>query len=299
MSAADLMARIDAARGEQQRASDLLAEARERYQPPEPPPEPPDAGIDGSAIGHAVLSIAGFLPVVGAIPDLANVIWYAAEGDEVNAAISATAAIPVFGDAAAAVRLAATGVSAAIDVGDGDELDSEGGVPALQFRDPLPVIGAPVPGLPGSHYGETRDNRGSTAAARTYDARVNGNDTGLAVYLDNPNSGSSDPDNPVPGTRDTEFDWVEYGPNGEITLLDAKHYTTGGIFTAPFGIDDRLEAALEQADRQIAAMEHTGIDPDNIRIEWRVAGLEAAELLQDLLHDDGIDDDVITVKHVR
>lgn len=61
MSAADLMARIDGARGDHQRASDLLAEARERYKPPEPPLEPPDEGIDIGAIGHTVLDFAGFI----------------------------------------------------------------------------------------------------------------------------------------------------------------------------------------------------------------------------------------------
>lgn len=106
MSAADLMARIEAARGDRQRANDLIAEARGRYKPPEPPPPPPDEGI--GSIAHTVLDFAGFIPGVGVVADLANAALYAAEGDYVNAGLSAAAAVPFVGDAAAAAKLAST-----------------------------------------------------------------------------------------------------------------------------------------------------------------------------------------------
>jgi hypothetical protein len=48
---------------------------------------------------HTVLDVAGFIPGLGAIPDLINAGIYAAEGDLANAALSATAAVPVAGDA--------------------------------------------------------------------------------------------------------------------------------------------------------------------------------------------------------
>jgi hypothetical protein len=58
-----------------------------------------------STIGHGALDAAGFIPVVGGVFDLANAGWYAASGDWTNAALSATAAIPGVGDAAAAAKL--------------------------------------------------------------------------------------------------------------------------------------------------------------------------------------------------
>ncbi len=62
---------------------------------------------------HGILDVAGFIPVVGAVADVANAGLYAAEGDYANAALSAAAAVPGIGDAAAAVKLANRGVQAA------------------------------------------------------------------------------------------------------------------------------------------------------------------------------------------
>jgi len=61
---------------------------------------------------HGVLDVAGFIPVVGAVADVANAGLYAVEGDHANAALSAVAAVPGIGDAAAAVKLANRGVQA-------------------------------------------------------------------------------------------------------------------------------------------------------------------------------------------
>ena len=48
---------------------------------------------------HGGLDVLGFVPGLGAIPDLINAWIYAAEGDAVNASLSAVAAIPFAGDA--------------------------------------------------------------------------------------------------------------------------------------------------------------------------------------------------------
>jgi DNA/RNA non-specific endonuclease len=48
---------------------------------------------------HTVLDVAGFIPGLGAIPDLVNAGIYAAEGDYKNAALSSVAAVPLAGDA--------------------------------------------------------------------------------------------------------------------------------------------------------------------------------------------------------
>ncbi|MEV6491585.1 polymorphic toxin-type HINT domain-containing protein, partial [Actinoplanes sp. NPDC051633] len=80
--------------------------------------------IDGhfslSDIGHAALDVAGLVPGVGEVADLANAAWYAAEGDYGNAALSAASAIPFAGYAASAVKAgkyAAKGVDAAQSAG--------------------------------------------------------------------------------------------------------------------------------------------------------------------------------------
>jgi hypothetical protein len=51
-----------------------------------------------SEIGHAVLNVAGMVPVIGAPADAINAGWYAAQGDWGNAALSAATAIPGPGD---------------------------------------------------------------------------------------------------------------------------------------------------------------------------------------------------------
>lgn len=61
-------------------------------------------GLSFSDIGHAVLDVAGLIPVVGEVADLANAAWYAAEGNYVDAALSAASAIPFAGYGATAVK---------------------------------------------------------------------------------------------------------------------------------------------------------------------------------------------------
>ncbi|WP_165956683.1 putative adhesin [Kribbella antibiotica] len=56
------------------------------------------------AIGHGLLDAVGLIPGLGEVADLANAAWYAAEGDYVNAALSAASAIPIAGYAATAAK---------------------------------------------------------------------------------------------------------------------------------------------------------------------------------------------------
>lgn len=48
---------------------------------------------------HGGLDALGFVPGLGAIPDIINAGIYAVEGDAVNAGLSGVGAIPIFGDA--------------------------------------------------------------------------------------------------------------------------------------------------------------------------------------------------------
>lgn len=118
MSAANLISRIEGARSGHQRAKDLFADARAKNSLEEVSSSAnSEGGISLSDIGHAALDVAGFIPVVGALADLANAGWYAAEGDYTNAAFSAASAVPGVGDAAAAAKIgvkvvAATGATA-------------------------------------------------------------------------------------------------------------------------------------------------------------------------------------------
>ena len=69
-------------------------------------------GMSWSDIGHLALDVVGLVPVVGEAADLANAAWYAAEGDYVNAALSAASAIPFAGYAATGAKLAIKGADA-------------------------------------------------------------------------------------------------------------------------------------------------------------------------------------------
>jgi hypothetical protein len=70
----------------------------------EPTPVKQDDGFGGFV--HTVLDFGGMVPVLGAVPDLLNSGIYAAEGNYLEAGISAAAAIPFAGDAVGAGRLA-------------------------------------------------------------------------------------------------------------------------------------------------------------------------------------------------
>lgn len=68
-----------------------------------------------SQLGHTALDAAGSVPVVGTVTEGVNAGWYAAQGDYVDAATSAAAAIPIAGDAADAGRLTRDGIGLARD----------------------------------------------------------------------------------------------------------------------------------------------------------------------------------------
>jgi len=69
-------------------------------------------GMSWSDVGHLTLDVIGLVPVVGEAADLANAAWYLAEGDELNAALSAASAIPFAGYAATGTKLAIKGADA-------------------------------------------------------------------------------------------------------------------------------------------------------------------------------------------
>jgi hypothetical protein len=71
-----------------------------------------------SDLGHMGLDVVGMIPVVGEAADLANAGWYAAEGDMVNAGLSAAAAVPGAGNVATAAKWGKRALDAADAVGD-------------------------------------------------------------------------------------------------------------------------------------------------------------------------------------
>ena len=75
-------------------------------------------GVDLAAIGHGALDLLGFIPGIGAAADVANGLWYAAEGNYVDAAMSFVSAIPGVGDAAGAAKVGAKAGLAALDAAD-------------------------------------------------------------------------------------------------------------------------------------------------------------------------------------
>lgn len=64
-------------------------------------PSVEEAGSETSTlagVGHSVLDILGLVPVFGEGADLANAVWYAGEGNYLDAGLSLISVIPVFGD---------------------------------------------------------------------------------------------------------------------------------------------------------------------------------------------------------
>jgi hypothetical protein len=83
------------------------------------PPSRPPGSPDGWDVVHGVLDVAGFVPGLGAVPDLLNAGLYAVRGDLGNAALSAAAAVPLFGDAAKGTAMAVkAGRGLAVDAGE-------------------------------------------------------------------------------------------------------------------------------------------------------------------------------------
>lgn len=62
---------------------------------------------------HGALDVVGLIPVVGEVADGANALIYLAEGDKVNAALSAASMLPVGGQAATAAKWGKKGIDAA------------------------------------------------------------------------------------------------------------------------------------------------------------------------------------------
>lgn len=111
-----LMAQVERARSQLQSANEQLSEARELLGKPkqEAPKEPEEKGLFDKlkGIGHTALDIAGFVPGLGTVADLAHAAWYLAEGDKINAALAAASAVPFAGDAFAAAKLGNKAVDA-------------------------------------------------------------------------------------------------------------------------------------------------------------------------------------------
>jgi hypothetical protein len=76
---------------------------------PDAPPEDPGWLAD---LGHTALDVIGLVPVVGEAADGVNALWYTAEGDYLNAGLSAAAMIPVAGWVATGGKFAVRGVKA-------------------------------------------------------------------------------------------------------------------------------------------------------------------------------------------
>jgi len=85
---------------------------------PCPTPSSPREAVkhDGgllSSIGHGVLDVVGLVPVLGAPADGANAAWYAADGDTLNAGLSAAGMVPFLGWGATGTKIGIKGFKAA------------------------------------------------------------------------------------------------------------------------------------------------------------------------------------------
>ena len=74
---------------------------------------PAEGGSGVSGAGHLALDLFGLIPVVGEPADLVNGVWYAAEGNTLDASLSFAALVPVAGSAATGGKLVVHGADAA------------------------------------------------------------------------------------------------------------------------------------------------------------------------------------------
>jgi hypothetical protein len=133
-----------------------------------PPPEPEDDG--GGGWGHLALDALGFVPVVGAVPDGINALWYAAEGDATNAALSGAALVPLVGDAAGAgkfVGKSADEVGALLRSPSGNERVFE--VADLVANEGLKASEDTVTHVIRDHVGQRVDDMARRAVAEGHD----------------------------------------------------------------------------------------------------------------------------------
>lgn len=65
---------------------------------------------------HEILDVAGMVPVIGEVADVANGLLYLAEGDYTNAALSLAAAVPVVGQAVTGLKTTYKGANAVSDL---------------------------------------------------------------------------------------------------------------------------------------------------------------------------------------
>ncbi|MGP4083488.1 golvesin C-terminal-like domain-containing protein [Streptomyces sp. KR55] len=104
-------------------------------------------GIDISLsdVGHAALDVAGMVPVIGEAADVANGIWYAAEGNYADAALSMAAAVPGVGMAATAAKYAKKGAKAVDAVKGGSKTSKGTKTTKAKNATPKPAKSGPKP----------------------------------------------------------------------------------------------------------------------------------------------------------
>jgi Bacterial toxin 30 len=146
-----------------------------------PLPEPAFTAAD---VGHTVLDVAGLVPLAGELADGANALWYTADGDYLNAGLSAAAMVPIAGWVSTGGKLGVKGFKAVHSL-EGLRTFLRGRpsiVPAHAERLPVP------PGSTGARYRWFEDGKRITVHARGDTARgpiyrvKEGNNTYLDKY---------------------------------------------------------------------------------------------------------------------
>jgi hypothetical protein len=109
---------------------------------------------------HMGLDVVGMIPIVGEAADLANAAIYAAEGDYVNASISAASAVPGVGNAATAAKWAKRGVDAVDTANDLRKVDkATDAAQAAKRADDVPTSGGKPPGKDSGGKGKGKSKK--------------------------------------------------------------------------------------------------------------------------------------------
>lgn len=180
-------------------------------QPPAPAPQTGPAAEEDEGWGvmdsvHTGLDLLGLVPAFGEAADGLNSLIYLAEGDQVNAALSAAAMIPVAGWAATGTKAVRTGTKVVDNVSTASRVTRQVGSEALAKGAGRTATSLPRPrGIPESWVAKPSKKGGGVK----YSAPDNPHHS-VRVMPGNPNS-------PHPGSRQP---YVRHVRNGKS--LDAQ-----------------------------------------------------------------------------
>ena len=245
-----------------------------------------DGSLDSRDDLHTFLDVAGMVPVIGEFADGANALIYLAEGDYVNAGISAAALIPVGGQAFTGTRLGAKVLDRSRDLMNG--LDA-----TLEATTTVDGVTINVLKMQDGSYAKVLELEDGTTAVITGSADELGLD--VAKASDNAPAGQVDeatgPSSASPITHKYEFSEAGTGDHlRRTTDVDGTtvQINSGHAYDRAHRSGDVRDSGLsmDQVDNAIVNDIANNVDIDNLptvpRTEQRVIDIDGYKLGYDV-----------------